>query len=40
MMLFQCIQNWFGVSVFIACIKGEIDYLFIRISGIPGMVLF
>ena len=36
---FQCIQNSMSISIFKACVKGEIDFLFFGIFSKKGIVL-
>ena len=38
-MFFQCIQNSMSISIFKACVKGEIDFLFFGIFSKKGIVL-
>ena len=39
LVLFQCIQDGGGVAVLIACVKGQVDPLFICVAQIVGVVL-
>ena len=39
LMFFQCIQNSRSISIFKACVKGEIDFLFFGIFSKKGIVL-
>ena len=38
-MLFQCIEDAWSVSVFVSGIKSEVDFFFIGIFSIVGMIL-
>ena len=38
-MLFQCIEDTWSVSVFVSSIKSEVDFFFIGIFSIVGMIL-
>ena len=38
-MLFQCIEDTWSVSVFVSGIKSEVDFFFIGIFSIVGMIL-
>jgi len=38
-MLFQCIEDTRSVSVFVSGIKSEVDFFFIGIFSIVGMIL-
>ena len=38
-MLFQCIEDTWSVPVFVSGIKSEVDFFFIGIFSIVGMIL-
>ena len=38
-MLFERVENGWGIAVFVPGVKGEIDHLFVGIPGIIGVIL-